>query len=72
MPNQSYIEAHELYRAYEALLLNAAGLSELQTLASYDIDPLADDLETWVVQAIESQCVSEFASTQHKRQRELA
>ena len=72
MPNQSYIEAHELYRAYQAVCLSAAGLSELQTLAGYDIDPLADDLEAWVVQAIESQCVSEFASAAYKRGRELA
>jgi hypothetical protein len=66
MPTQSYIEAHELWKAYEAVCLSGAGKAELQTLAEYDIDPLADDAEEWVIEAIEDQCACERADNLRK------
>ena len=66
MPNQSYIEAHELMAAYNAVLLSGAGLSDLATLAEYDIDPLEDDAEARIIEIIEDQATSEFASNAYK------
>jgi len=72
MPNHSSIEAHELYQAYQAVCLSGAGMAELQTLARFDIDPLADDAEQQVIDAIEDQTVSDFASDAYKIAREAA
>jgi len=65
MTNQAYIEAHELYTAYTAISLGAAGFAELETFHAYDIEPLADDLEAQVIDAINDQADSEYAY--HKR-----
>ena len=64
MPKQSYIEAHELMAAYNAVLLSGAGKAELETLAEYDIDPLEDDAEARIIEII--QASSEFASDAYK------
>ena len=72
MPNQSYIEAHELYRAYIAVSLSGAGLAELQTFHDFDVDPLSDDLEADVIAEIINQCTSDFAGNAYKRSREFA
>ena len=69
---ESYIENHELWKAYQAVCLNGAGFAELQTLEHYDIDPLADDAEQQVIDAIEDQTVSDFASDAYKIAREAA
>jgi hypothetical protein len=66
MPTQTYIEAHELWKAWEAVCLSGAGKAELQTLAEYDIDPLADDAEEWVLEAINDQCAHEWADNARK------
>lgn len=72
MPTQSYIEAHKLYQAWQAVCLSGAGKAELQTLAHFDIDPLADDAERLIIEAIEDQAVSNFASDAYKIAREAA
>jgi hypothetical protein len=69
---ESYIENHELWKAYQAVCLSGAGMAELQTLARFDIDPLADDAEQQVIDAIEDQTVSDFASDAYKIAREAA
>jgi hypothetical protein len=66
MPNQAYILNHELWQAYQAVCLSGAGKAELATLAEYDIDPLADDAEEWVIEAIEDQCACERADNLRK------
>ena len=66
MPTQAYILNHELWLAYQAVCLSGAGKAELQTLAEYDIDPLADDAEEWVVEAINDQCAHERADFARK------
>lgn len=66
MPNQSYIETHELWSAFQAVSLCGAGFAELQTLHDYDVDPLADDFETQVRDAINDQVLSEQISASHK------
>ena len=66
MPTQPYIETHELWKAWQAVCLNAAGLSDLQILHDYDIPTLADDAEEWVIEAIEDECAHEFADNQRK------
>ena len=66
MPNQAYIETHDLWKAWQAVCLSGAGVSELQVLADFDIDPLADDAEEWVVEAIEDQCAHERADFARK------
>lgn len=72
MPTQSYIETHELWQAYQAVCLSGAGKAELETLAHYDIDPLADDAEEWIIEAINDQCASEAVSSAYKIEREAA
>lgn len=57
---QSYIENHELWKAYQAVCLNGAGFAELQTLEHYDIDPLADDVAQVIRDAIDEQA-TDFA-----------
>ncbi|MEL6859279.1 MAG: hypothetical protein AAFO74_12905 [Pseudomonadota bacterium] len=66
MPNQSYIEAHELMAAYNAVLLSGAGKAELETLAEYDVDPLEDDAEERIIEIIEDQATSEAVSNAYK------
>ena len=65
MPTQSYIEAHELYAAYQAVCLSGAGLAELKTLAYYDVDATEDDAEERIIEIIEDECAHECAY--HKR-----
>ena len=72
MPTESYILNHDLWKAWQAVCLNAAGLSDLADLAHYDIDPLADDAEEWIIEAINDQCVSEAVSSAYKIEREAA
>lgn len=72
MPNQAYIETHELWQAFCAVSLGDAGFAELQTFHDYDVDPLASDVETLVIDAINDQSASEFASFSHKIDREAA
>jgi len=72
MPTPTYIQAHELYQAWQAVCLSGAGMAELQTLAHFDIDPLADDAEQMVRDAIEEQAASGFASDVHNIAREAA
>jgi len=57
MRNASYIENHELWQAYQAVCLSGAGKADLQTLAHYDIDPLADDAEDLIREAIDGQAI---------------
>ena len=66
MPNQSYIEAHELWKAFEAVCLSGAGKAELETLAYYDVDALADDAEKRVIEIIEDECAHEWADNARK------
>ena len=61
MPTQSYIEAHELYAAYQAVCLSGAGLSELKTLSHYDVDATEDDAEERIIEIIEDECACDRA-----------
>jgi hypothetical protein len=61
MPNEAYIEAHELMLAFRAVQLSGAGLSELQTLAHYDVDATEDDAEERVIEIIQDYCAHEKA-----------
>ena len=72
MPTQSYIEAHELYAAYQAVCLSGAGLAELKTLAHYDVDATEDDAEERIIESIADECASEAASNAYKIEREAA
>lgn len=72
MQNETYIQAHELWQAFTAVSLGQAGLAELETLHAFDVDPLADDFETQVIDAINDQVASEHASFTHKISREAA
>ena len=72
MPTQSYIEAHELYAAYQAVCLSGAGLAELKTLAYYDVDATEDDAEERIIEIIQDECASEAASNAYKIEREAA
>ena len=72
MQTQSYIEAHELYAAYQAVCLSGAGLAELKTLAHYDVDATEDDAEERIIEIIEDECASEAASNAYKIEREAA
>ena len=72
MPTQSYIEAHELYAAYQAVCLSGAGIAELKTLSFYDVDPTEDDAEERIIEIIEDECASEAASNAYKIEREAA
>lgn len=65
MPNQAYIETHELWLSYQAVCLSGAGLSELATLNEYGVDPLEDD-EDRVIEIIEDECAHEQADFQRK------
>ncbi|MCH2075190.1 MAG: hypothetical protein MK130_10155 [Puniceicoccaceae bacterium] len=66
MPTQSYIEAHELYAAYQAVCLSGAGIAELKTLSFYDVDPTEDDAEERIIEIIEDECAHEQADFQRK------
>ena len=72
MPTQSYIKAHELYAAYQAVCLSGAGLAELKTLAHYDVDATEDDAEERIIEIIQDECASEAASNAYKIEREAA
>ena len=72
MPTQSYIEAHELYAAYQAVCLSGAGLAEHKTLAYYDVDATEDDAEERIIEIIQDECASEAASNAYKIEREAA
>ena len=72
MTTQSYIEAHELYAAYQAVCLSGAGLAELKTLAHYDVDATEDDAEERIIEIIQDECASEAASNAYKIEREAA
>lgn len=65
MPNEAYIEAHELMLAFRAVQLSGAGLSELQTLSRYDVDATEDDAEDRIREIILDDCAHEYAY--HKR-----
>ena len=65
MPNQAYIETHELWQAYNAVCLSGAGKAELATLAEYDVDPL-EDSEDRVLEIINDECAHEKADYDRK------
>lgn len=65
MPNEAYIEAHELMLAFRAVQLSGAGIAELQTLSHYDVDATEDDAEERVVEIVKDECDHEYAY--HKR-----
>lgn len=68
MPNEAYIEAHELMLAFRAVQFNGAGLSELQTLAHYDvlIEATEDDAEDRIREIILDDCAHEAADFARK------
>lgn len=61
MPNEAFIEAHELMMAYRAVQLSGAGIAELKTLSHYDVDATEDDAEKRVVEIILDYCADEQA-----------
>ena len=61
MPNEAYIEAHELMLAFRAVQLSGAGIAELKTLSHYDVDATEDDAEERVVEIILEYCADEQA-----------
>ena len=61
MPNEAYIEAHELMQAFRAVQLSGAGIAELKTLSHYDVDATEDDAEERVVEIILEYCADEQA-----------
>jgi hypothetical protein len=71
MPTESYIHNHELWKAWEAVGLSDAGIHELKVLHDYDVDPL-EDSEDRVLEIINDECASEFASNAYKIEREAA
>lgn len=66
MPNQAYIETHELWQAYNAVCLSGAGIAELKTLAHYDVDATEDDAEERVLEIIQDECAHERADFARK------
>ena len=66
MPTQSYIEAHELYAAYQAVCLSGAGIAELKTLAHYDVDATEDGAEERIIEIIEDERAHEQADNLRK------
>ena len=65
MPNQAYIETHELWQAWQAICLEAAGFGDLKELAKYGVDPLEDD-EDRVIEIIQDECAHEQADNLRK------
>ena len=65
MPNQAYIETHELWLSYQAVCLSGAGKAELATLNEYGVDPLEDD-EDRVIEIIRDECAHEQADNLRK------
>lgn len=66
MPNEAFIEAHELMQAFRAVQLSGAGLSELQTLSHYDVDATEDDAEDRIREIILDYCADEQATYRRK------
>lgn len=66
MSNQAYIKTHELWKAYQAVCLSGAGVSELLTLNEYDVDATEDDAEERVIEIINDECAHEKADSQRR------
>ncbi len=66
MPNEAFIHNHELWKAYQAVCLSGAGISELLTLNEYDVDATEDGAEDRVIEIILDQCAHEQADFRRK------
>jgi hypothetical protein len=66
MPNEAYIQTHDLWQAWQAVCLSGAGIADLKTLAAYDVDPTEDDAEERVIEIIQDYCACERADNFRK------